>query len=153
MKRTPRAITLLSAEDDLDDQVLLRDAFVHSQLASELLFVSDGEELLEYLRQRGRYLPPMRAPRPALILLDLNMPKKDGREVLYELKRDINLRQIPVVVLSSSRADEDISRSYDLGASSFITKPVSFDGLVEVVRTLGHYWFDMVALPTRASGT
>ena len=119
-----------------------------ARLANEIRSVEDGEELMDYLLQRGCYLAPDAAPRPGLILLDLNMPRKDGREALREIKADPVLRQIPVVVLTTSRAEEDILRSYDLGVNSFITKPVSFDGLVEVMRALATYWFEIVRLPT-----
>lgn len=151
MKPYSHSIVLLIAEDDPEDRMLTQDALAESRLANELLFVGDGEELLEYLQQRGRYAPPVRAPRPGLILLDLNMPRKDGREALREIKQNPNLRQIPIVVLTSSKAEEDIFRTYDLGVSSFITKPVSFDGLVEVMRAMGRYWFDIVELPPRTA--
>lgn len=153
MKPARASINLLIAEDDLEDRMLLQDALTESRLANELRFVSDGEELLEYLRHEGRYASAPAAPRPGLILLDLNMPKMDGREALRELKLDPNLRHIPVVVLTTSKAEEDIFRTYDLGVSSFITKPVSFQGLVEVVQALGRYWFDVVELPPRAGKT
>lgn len=144
-------ITLLMAEDDEEDRMLARDALAESRLANDLRFVQDGDELMDYLRQRGKYAQPADAPRPGLILLDLNMPRKDGREALREIKADPELRAIPVVVLTTSKAEEDIMRSYDLGASSFITKPVTFEGLVEVMKALGRYWFHIVDLP-RALG-
>lgn len=147
--RSRSSITLLIAEDDLEDQMLTRDALVESRLANDLRFVENGEELLQYLRQEGRFAEPGAAPQPGLILLDLNMPKKDGREALREIKADPVLRHIPIVVLTTSKADEDIFRTYDLGVSSFITKPVSFQGLIEVMTTLGRYWFDVVELPPR----
>lgn len=142
-----RSITLLLAEDDPDDRVLIRDALREAKLANDLHTVEDGEELLDYLRRRGRYagLP---APRPGLILLDLNMPRKDGREALQEIKADPDLRQIPVVVLTTSKAEEDVARSYDLGANSFITKPVTFQSLIDVMCTLEKYWFEIVELPS-----
>ena len=141
-------ITILMADDDEDDCLLAREALVESRLAiSSLNFVQDGEQLLDYLYHRGKYSDLKLSPRPGLILLDLNMPKKDGREALRQIKADENLRQIPIVVLTTSKADEDIYRSYDLGANSFITKPVTFSGLVEVMRTLGRYWFEIVELP------
>ena len=102
---------------------------------------------MDFLHRRGRYAPPTPAPRPGLILLDLNMPRKDGREALQEIKADPELRRIPVVVLTTSKADEDICRTYDVGANSYITKPVTFEGLVDVVRALGRYWVEIVALP------
>lgn len=146
----PRSpVTLLIAEDDPEDQMLTRDALSESRLANDLRFVPDGEELLRYLRKEGPYAAEGAAPLPGLILLDLNMPKKDGREALREIKADPALRHIPVVVLTTSKAEEDIFRTYDLGVSSFITKPVSFQGLIEVMKTLGRYWFNMVELPAR----
>jgi CheY-like chemotaxis protein len=127
--------------------MLAREALQESRLANELRTVGDGEELLSYLRREGEYADPSRSPTPGLILLDLNMPRKDGREALRDIKSDPKLRSIPVVVLTTSKAEEDIYRTYDLGVSSFISKPVSFDGLVEVMRSLGHYWFEIVELP------
>jgi CheY-like chemotaxis protein len=138
-------ILILLADDDADDRMLAQEALTESRLANELCCVEDGEELMEYLQGRGRYAGG--APRPGLILLDLNMPRKDGREALAEIKADPSLRQIPVVVLTTSKAEEDIYRSYDLGVNSFITKPVTFEGLVAVMRTLGQYWFEIVNLP------
>jgi CheY-like chemotaxis protein len=142
-----RPITILLADDDQDDCLLTREALDESRLANDLRVVGDGEELLEYLRREGRYADPASAPQPGLILLDLNMPRKDGREALKEIKADPALRSIPVVVLTTSHAEEEIYRSYDLGAASFIAKPVSFEGLVEVMRGLGRYWFEIVDLP------
>lgn len=127
--------------------MLARHAFDEHRLANDLRIVEDGEELMDYLHQRGRFSDPETAPHPGLILLDLNMPRKDGREALQEIKADQRLRRIPVVVLTSSKAEEDVLRSYDLGANSFITKPVTFEGLVEVVKTLSQYWFEVVQLP------
>ncbi|HMQ34995.1 MAG TPA: response regulator [Chloroflexaceae bacterium] len=145
-------IVILLADDDPDDRMLAKEALEESRLANRLLFVEDGEELLDYLYQRGAYTDPEAAPRPGIILLDLNMPRKDGREALREIKADPQLRAIPVVVLTTSKAEEDIYRSYDLGVSSFITKPVTFEGLVEVMRALGKYWFEIVELPRKATG-
>ncbi|MGH8510807.1 MAG: response regulator [Gammaproteobacteria bacterium] len=145
MKAQP--ISLLMADDDPDDRLLAKDALAEARVVNDLRFVSDGEELLDYLHGRGRYSAPDSAPRPGLILLDLNMPKKDGREALQEIKANPELRQIPIVVLTTSKAEEDIYRSYDLGASSFIIKPVTFEGLVEVMKTLGRYWIEIVELP------
>lgn len=144
-----KSIVILMADDDADDRLLAKDALAECRLANELHFVENGEELLDYLHRRGKYVNLANAPRPGLILLDLNMPKKDGRESLKEIKDDPRLRTIPVVVLTTSRADTDISRIYELGANSFITKPVSFDSLVEVMKILGQYWFEIVELPTR----
>ena len=131
--------------------MLAREALEESRLANHVRFVEDGEELLDYLLNRGRYGDPEEAPRPGIILLDLNMPRKDGREALRELKGDPSLRSIPVVVLTTSKAEEDIYRTYDLGVNSFITKPVQFESLVEVMKTLGKYWFEIVDLPPEAS--
>ena len=147
MKGHRTTVTILMADDDEDDCMLAHEALIESRLANDLHFVKDGEELMDYLYRRGQYAAPSRAPRPGLILLDLNMPRKDGREALIQIKNDPNLRQIPVVVLTTSKAEEDIYRSYDLGANSFITKPVTFASLVEVIRTIGKYWFEIVELP------
>jgi CheY-like chemotaxis protein len=144
---TPRPITILLADDDADDRMLAKDALKESRLANDLRFVENGEELMEYLRRQGQFAEDGKAPTPGLILLDLNMPRKDGREALKEIKSDPNLRHIPIVVLTTSKAEEDIYRTYDLGVNSFITKPVTFDGLVNVMRTLGTYWFEIVELP------
>jgi CheY-like chemotaxis protein len=140
-------ITILLADDDLDDCLLARAALAESRVANALYTVHDGEALLDYLQRRGEYAVPGAAPRPGVILLDLNMPKLDGREALARIKSDPDLRRIPIVVLTTSRAEEDIFRSYDLGANSFISKPVTFEGLVAVMRGLGTYWFEIVELP------
>ena len=137
------------AEDDADDRLLARDALAECGLAEELRFVENGEELLDYLLQRGKY--DTQTPRPGLILLDLNMPVKDGREVLGEIKTNAVLRRIPVVVLTTSRADTDIDRIYNLGANSFITKPVRYELLVEVMRAISQYWLKIVELPAPAT--
>lgn len=142
-----QTITILMADDDEDDCMLAREALTESRLANELHIVNDGEELMDYLYQRGQYAKNHSAPRPGLILLDLNMPKKDGREALKEIKADPHLRQIPVVILTTSKAEEDIYYTYNLGANSFIIKPVTFAGLVEVMKTIGKYWFEIVELP------
>ena len=134
------------ADDDADDRLLVTDAFNESGCAGELRFVEDGRELLDYLTHRGKYESAGEAPRPRLILLDLNMPKKDGREVLREIKSDPDLKRIPVVVLTTSQADTDIGGVYELGANSFITKPVKYDSLVRVMKALDQYWFGIVEL-------
>jgi CheY-like chemotaxis protein len=145
------SITILMADDDEDDRELAREALQDSRLANEMRFVVDGEDLMDYLRREGSYADPtVDAPRPGIILLDLNMPKKDGREALAEIKADPALRQIPVVVLTTSKDENDVVRSYDLGVNSFITKPVTLVGLVEVMSTLTRYWFEIVDLPARS---
>ena len=144
----PKPVTILMADDDEEDCELTRDALQDARLANEMRFVYDGQELLDYLRREGAYAgPSVDAPRPGLILLDLNMPKKDGREALAEIKADESLRRIPVVVLTTSKDEEDVLRTYDLGVNSFITKPVTFAGLVEVMRTWTRYWLEIVELP------
>ena len=140
-------IIILMADDDADDRMLTRDALEESRVLNELRFVEDGEELMEYLTRRGKYSNAADSPRPGLILLDLNMPKKDGREALKEIKADKDLRIIPIVILTTSKAEEDILRTYDLGVNSFITKPVTFSALVDTMQTLSKYWFEIVKLP------
>ena len=140
-------VVILMAEDDDDDRLMTKEAFKEARLVNELRFVVDGEDLLNYLYRRGKYADPATSPRPGLILLDLNMPRKDGREALQEIKSDPNLRQIPIVVLTTSKAEEDIYRTYDIGVNSYITKPVSFEGLVEIVLAITEYWFKIVRLP------
>lgn len=142
-----KPIHILMAEDDPDDQLLARDALAESRLVNELHFVENGEELMDYLCRRGAYAEPERAPRPGLILLDLNLPRKDGREALAEIKAQPDLKHIPVVILTTSQAEEDILRSYDLGASGYITKPVTFNGLVNAMRAIRLYWLQIVELP------
>jgi CheY-like chemotaxis protein len=144
-------ITILLADDDEEDRLMTKEALTESRLANDVRFVADGEELTDYLFGRGAYNEPGSAPTPGLILLDLNMPKKDGREVLAEIKTDARLRQIPVVVLTTSKTEEDIVRSYALGVNSFITKPVTFDGLVDAMTVFTQYWFEIVALPTNGN--
>jgi len=136
------------ADDDADDRLLAQDALTECKLANELHFVENGDELLDYLHRRGKYSQG-NAPRPGLILLDLNMPRKDGREALREIKNDPEFKRIPVIVLTTSKADTDISKIYDLGANSFISKPVTFDSLVRVMKILGNYWFEIVELPVK----
>lgn len=141
-----RPVTILMADDDADDRAMTKEAFSENRLANDLRFVEDGEQLLDYLNRRGQYNDPASAPWPSLILLDLNMPKKDGREALQEIRGDPRFRSIRVVVMTTSKAEEDIVRSYSLSAASYITKPVTFDGLVEVVKALGKYWLEIVEL-------
>ena len=147
MNREGKPITILMADDDADDRQMTLEAFNESRLANDLRFVEDGAELMDYLYRRGKYSDPAKSPRPGLILLDLNMPKKDGRESLREIKADPRLRNIRIVVMTTSKAEEDIIRTYELGAESYVTKPVTFASLVDVVRTLGKYWLEIVELP------
>jgi len=147
MTAESRPITILLADDDEDDRLLTREALEENRLANDLREVQDGAELLDYLYQRGAYAAPGAAPRPGLILLDLNMPKLDGREALQQIKLEPSLRAIPIVVLTTSQIEEDIYRSYDLGVNSFISKPVTFVGLVAAMQAIGRYWFEIVDLP------
>lgn len=151
MTETTRPVTLLCAEDDADYRLLTRRALKASRLTNDLRFVEDGEELMDYLRRRGKYADAGAAPRPGIILLDLNLPKKDGREALAEIKADPELRGIPVVILTTSNAEEDVLRTYSLGASSYIRKPVNMTSLVDIMSTLGHYWFEIVDLLPEAA--
>jgi len=153
MARKSKPISILIAEDDLDDRMLLSDAFEESRVGNDLHFVGDGEELLAYLRREEPFTDPHKAPFPGMILLDLNMPKMDGREALAIIKKDPDLQSIPVIVLTTSKAEADIVRTYGLGVSSFIAKPVTFEGLVEVVQAIGHYWIEIVELPPQHVGT
>lgn len=140
-------ISILIADDDPDDRELTRDALAECRLANEVHFVEDGEQLLDYLNRRGKFAALAGTPLPGLILLDLNMPRKDGREALKEIKNDPELKRIPIVVLTTSKAEEDILRTYDLGVNSYVTKPVTFDSLVETIKVIGKYWFEIVELP------
>ena len=147
MNNHNETISILMADDDEDDCLMTKEALEEAKVENKIYFVKDGEELIDYLYHRGIYSDEEKFPRPGLILLDLNMPRKDGREALMEIKADPHLRQIPIVVLTTSKAEEDICRTYDMGVNSFITKPVLFEGLVEVMKTLSHYWFSIVKLP------
>ncbi len=138
---------ILMADDDEDDILLTQKALRQGKLLNELYCVRDGEELLDYLLHRGDYTDASNAPRPGVILLDLNMPRKDGREALKEIKANPDLNDIPIVVFTTSKAEEDIYRSYKLGVNSFITKPVTFERLIEVMQMIGKYWFEIVTLP------
>lgn len=144
---------ILLVEDDPGDQELTRRALTDDVLKAELHIVSDGEEALEYLHRRDRYADAQDAPYPDLVLLDLNMPNLDGREVLQRIKADPKLRKLPVVVLTTSRQEADIVRGYDLGCNSFITKPVDVDDFVRAIRELGSYWFELVTLPEHQMAT
>ena len=140
-------ITILVAEDDEDDRFFIQEALAEARLANDFRFVKDGQELLDYLQHRGSYTNEAEAPYPGLILLDLNMPRKDGHEAIREIKADPNLRRIPIVVMTTSNSDEDIANTYDLGISGYITKPVTLDELVMVIKALTNYWFQIVKLP------
>ena len=146
-------MNILMADDDEDDRRSVAKAWKAARAANPIHLVNDGEELMDYLHHRGNFSDPAASPRPGLILLDLNMPKKDGREALREIKADRELRQIPVVVLTTSKAEEDIYRTYDLGASSFITKPVTFASLVDLIQVIGKYWIEIVEVPTNENGS
>lgn len=142
-----RPAIILLVEDDLGDQELTRRALAQGEIDNELHIVNDGEEALDYLFRRGQFADPQSSPRPDLVLLDLNMPKVDGKQVLEEIRKDKSLRRLSVVVLTTSSQEHDILISYDLGIQSFITKPVDMKQFMEVVQTLKKYWFKTVALP------
>ena len=142
-------IVILIAEDDPDDRMLTIRALEQNRLANDIKWVEDGEALMDYLHRRGAYADDGSAPRPGLILLDLNMPRMDGREALQAIKADPELRRIPVVVLTTSRAEQDVVQSYDLGVNAFVTKPVTFEELADAIRVLGNFWFEIVKLPPR----
>jgi CheY-like chemotaxis protein len=141
---------IVLADDDPDDLDMTRRALVKNDLAGEFYTVDDGEELLDFLHHRGKFAPPALSPTPALILLDLNMPKMDGSEALREIKSHPELHRIPVVVMTTSAAPKDITRAYELGTNSFITKPITLSELIEVTRVLGQYWFSIVKLPEKS---
>ena len=147
MAETPTAITIHMCDDDPDDQLLVTDALLEARLANPIDFTANGRELLQYLNREGEYAKLKDKPLPGLILLDLNMPIMDGREVLKILKNDDKFKSIPIVILTTSKAEEDVARSYDMGVNSFVIKPVSFDNLVEMIQSITDYWFNVVALP------
>jgi len=150
MSTDKSGIVILMADDDDDDYLLTRKALDESKLLNQLKRVRDGEELIEYLRLEGDYKgKAAECPRPGVILLDLNMPRKDGREALRDIKSDPDLQDIPIVVFTTSKAEEDVYKSYKLGVNSFITKPVTFENLIQVMKTLGKYWFEIVELPVQ----
>jgi len=151
MSKNAKPVVFLMADDDPDDRLLINEAFQESLVSNSIYFVEDGVELMDYLRHQGNFSDQASSPTPDLILLDLNMPRKDGREALVEIKSDPRLRYIPVVVLTTYKAEEDIIRSYDIGAASYITKPVTFDGLVNAIKGLGHYWVQIVRLPGKSN--
>jgi CheY-like chemotaxis protein len=147
-----RLPVILMADDDEDDRLLAREALVEAGVPADFAAVPDGERLLDYLYQRGDYAPPAAAAPPALVLLDLNMPRMDGREALRRIRADPALRALPVVVMSTSRAEPDVARGYELGASTVVAKPVTFDGMVAIMRGLGAYWFGIAQLPAGPGG-
>lgn len=147
MNNRKKPITILIADDDEDDRMFAKEALIESRLANDLRFVADGVQLMDYLHHRGEYSDPAESPRPGLILLDLNMPRKDGREALKEIKSDNELKRIPIIILTVSDADEDIYDTYNLGVNSYIEKPVTFDSLVKIMKGIGMYWFEIVELP------
>lgn len=142
-----KIITILIADDDPEDRQMTKEAFEENNLINDLRFVCDGEELMDYLLRRSQFIDPLNSPRPGLILLDLNMPRKDGREALKEIKSHPDLKGIPLIILTTSKTEEDIIRSYDLGVNCFISKPVSFSELIAVTKTIGKYWIEIVELP------
>lgn len=149
--RDGKDIGILLADDDPDDREMIRIALTRNGMVNDFHCVADGDELLDFLHHRGAFAPPAFAPRPGLILLDLNMPRKDGHEALREIKADPVLRRIPVVIMTTSKAQEDILRTYDLGGSAFITKPVTLSKLAEVIEVIGMYWCHVVQLPEPVS--
>jgi CheY-like chemotaxis protein len=146
--KSRKLINILMAEDDPDDRLLAKEAFEEVRLANSLYFVNDGIELMDYLHRQGKYKDPKSSPRPGVILLDLNMPRKDGKEAIKEIKSDPNLKCIPIVVLTTSKAEEDILKTYNLGVSSFITKPVTFDAFVDVLMAFSKYYLEIIELPS-----
>ena len=149
MNMDKTAINILIADDDPDDRLMIKEALEEVRLNNQIDFVEDGVELMDFLARRGKFEDRKDEALPGMLLLDLNMPRKDGREALREIRADPNLRRIPVIVLTTSAAEEDILRTYDLGASSFITKPVSFDRLIKTMETMTEYWLQIVSLPQR----
>lgn len=142
-----KRINILMAEDSTDDRMLMKRALQESHLLWHLYMVEDGEQLLDYLYHRHEYKDLTKAPRPDLILLDVYLPKINGMEALQVIKADPTLRRIPIVMMTASKSENDIRRCYELGASSYLAKPMTFELLVEAVNTLGQYWFDIVELP------
>jgi CheY-like chemotaxis protein len=145
--KSKNLLTILVADDDDDDQILIRAAIEEERLCNDLRFVQDGEELLDYLKHRGKYEDASLSPPPALILLDLNMPKMDGFSALREIKADPELRSIPVIVLTTSQDSHAVQVCYNAGANSFVSKPISYEGLAAAIKFIGTYWFETVMLP------
>lgn len=148
MNKTKNAITILMAEDDPDDRLIIKDAFEEAHVCNTIHYVEDGEELLDYLYSRGKYSWPNSTLQPGIILLDLNLPKISGQDAVREIKSNLNLRRIPIVIISTSKREEDIQLMYDMGVNSYINKPNNFSLLVEIVRSLSKYWFEIVTLPS-----
>ena len=152
MSSSPRPLTILVCDDDEDDRLMTADALEESHLANDLRFAVDGEDALDYLYRRGRWADAADSPRPGIILLDLNMPRRNGREVLAVIKEDPDLRRIPVIALTTSRAEQDVELTYDLGVNAFMSKPVTFDQLVERLRDFSTFWLQVVTLPEAPPG-
>ena len=149
MDNSMTTIRIHMCDDDPDDQLLVTDALEEARLGNPIDFTNNGKELLQYLNREGKYSHLIDQPLPGLILLDLNMPVMDGREVLSKIKQHEKFRSIPIIVLTTSKAEADIARSYDMGVNSFIMKPVSFDSLVDMVKSVTDYWFHLVSLPQK----
>jgi CheY-like chemotaxis protein len=147
MPQNKAMMPILMVDDDKDDRLLTEKALRKNRVINPILFLEDGEELMDYLRKKGKFSAPGAAMTPCFVLLDLNMPRMDGRKALELIKADPALRKIPIVVLTTSQAEEDIVRSYNVGANSFITKPVQFESLVGLMESLKQYWLEIVALP------
>ncbi len=151
MEKPARPFCILIAEDNEDDYLLARDALKECSLETELQWVKDGEELMDYLLHQGAYKDSEKFPRPDLVLLDLSMPRKNGREALKEIRALPELRRLPVLVLTTSHAENDVLFSYEQGANSFISKPIGFGPFVEVMKSICSYWFGHVVLLPAAS--
>ena len=153
MNEEAKSITILMADDDEDDRLMAEVALKEAKLLNPIRFVKDGEELLDYLYRRGIYGNGTDAPRPGLILLDLNLPKKSGKDVLETIKSDEKLKHIPVVVLTSSKAELDVVKSYNLHANGYIIKPVNMEKFMEIVQSIEQFWFNIVVLPDKGDVT
>ncbi|MBK9731768.1 MAG: response regulator [Chitinophagaceae bacterium] len=147
MKKLKRSEPILIAEDDEEDQEIIREAFEECNVPNDLIFVKDGEELMDYLLNKKAGVGMQRYIEPGIILLDLNMPRKDGRQALSEIKNNVELRKIPVIILTTSKEEEDVIKTYELGVNSFVIKPVTYKALVDVMKAIGNYWFEVVELP------
>jgi CheY-like chemotaxis protein len=152
MNQKGKPLTILYADDDPEDRMLMKEALEKSHPVNQLHFVENGADLMDYLRRRGKYADLEHKWYPDLILLNLNMPKKDGRETLEEIKADPDFRRIPIVVLTGSNSSKDIHTAYDLGASGFIIKPLTFESLTDTLTTVVKYWSEIVRLPVKQTG-